>query len=194
MSFSVQGLSQEITLIQSAEVLGQFGEATIGFLLLATVLLLPAIYLLCLLYLFFAMSYPGKRVAHKPLLKRILKLLSFIKPWLMVDVFLIGVLVSLVKIASLADVKMGISFWAFAIYTVLVVKTISTADLTWTWQQLLPMQLAGSSLSGKEFQQQTHLACHTCGLVHSYNKDTHLCARCDSHLHHFAHIVLSQNF
>ncbi|MCW1890118.1 paraquat-inducible protein A [Vibrio chagasii] len=37
-------------------------------------------------------------------------LLSWAKPWLMVDVFFDRALVSLIKIAALADVSMGISF------------------------------------------------------------------------------------
>ncbi|MCW0470260.1 paraquat-inducible protein A [Vibrio chagasii] len=50
----------------------------------------------------------------------------------MVDVFLIGVLVSLIKIAALADVSMGLSFWAF-LYLCHAggVKTISLVDFDW---------------------------------------------------------------
>ncbi|MCZ8488277.1 hypothetical protein O9992_16330 [Vibrio lentus] len=40
---------------------------------------------------------------------------------------LIGVLVSLIKISALADVSWAF-FWAFAIYAMLVVKTMSLVD------------------------------------------------------------------
>ncbi|MEF1297934.1 paraquat-inducible protein A, partial [Vibrio parahaemolyticus] len=43
MSFSVQGLSQEITLLHAAKMLAEFQNALLGALLLATVVVLPAI-------------------------------------------------------------------------------------------------------------------------------------------------------
>ena len=60
------------------------------------------------------------------------RLLCRIKPWLMVDVFLIGVLISLVKLMGMADIKMGLSFWAFVGYTPLLIKMISPgSDVLW---------------------------------------------------------------
>lgn len=185
MSFSVQGISQEISLYQSAEVLSSFDNTALGIILLGSVLVLPAIYLVSVLYLYFCIASPKLRQRSPSLQKGILKSLSRIKPWLMVDVFLIGVLVSLVKIASLADVSMGISFWAFTVFTVLVVKTISISDLHWVWNQLFPVDDSKQSLSGSVFQEKQHLACHVCGLIHDYSDDTHHCQRCHAHLHRF---------
>ncbi len=54
----------------------------------------------------------------------------------MVDVFLVGVLISLVKLMGMADIKMGLSFWAFVGYTVLLIKMISSLDQMWLWQRL----------------------------------------------------------
>lgn len=92
-----------------------------------------------------------------------LKSLSWAKPWLMVDVFLIGVLVSLIKIAALADVSMGLSFWAFCIYAMLVVKTISLVDFDWLWERLVPTKTPQEPMIGSIFQNKQHLACHICG-------------------------------
>ncbi|MFC0174331.1 paraquat-inducible protein A [Vibrio comitans] len=186
MSFSIQGLSQQISLYQAAEVLANFNNNTLSVLLIFSVLVLPAIYLVCLLYLYSCISNTVLKNRTQNLQKRILKILSRIKPWLMVDVFLIGVLVSLVKIAALADVSMGISFWAFAIFTCLMVKTVSTADLYWVWQQLFPVSADDNDkISGQCFQDNTHLACHVCGLVHTYSEHTHDCNRCSAKLHRF---------
>ncbi|WP_261837278.1 paraquat-inducible protein A [Vibrio ishigakensis] len=185
MSFSVQGISQEISLYQSAEVLSTFDNTALGFILLASVLILPGIYLVCVLYLYSCISFARLGNKYKSVQKGILKSLSRIKPWLMVDVFLIGVLVSLVKIASLAEVSMGISFWAFTVFTVLVVKTIAISDLHWVWSQLFPVSESKQALSGSVFQQKEHLACHVCGLIHDYSVYTHHCQRCHAHLLRF---------
>lgn len=80
---------------------------------------------------------------------------------------------------------MGISFWAFTVFTVLVVKTISISDLHWVWSQLFPVNESKQALSGSVFQQKEHLACHVCGLIHSYSEETHHCQRCHAHLQRF---------
>jgi paraquat-inducible protein A len=73
---------------------------------------------------------------HSKALRSLGRLLCRIKPWLMVDVFLIGVLISLVKLMGMADIKMGLSFWAFVGYTLLLIKMISSLDRMWLWQRL----------------------------------------------------------
>jgi paraquat-inducible protein A len=72
---------------------------------------------------------------HSKALRSLGRLLCRIKPWLMVDVFLIGVLISLVKLMGMADIKMGLSFWAFVGYTLLLIKMISSLDRMWLWQR-----------------------------------------------------------
>ncbi len=51
MSFSVQGLTQEINLLQAAQMLGEYQNTLLGLLLFATVLVLPFIYISLMLYL-----------------------------------------------------------------------------------------------------------------------------------------------
>lgn len=141
MSFSVQGLSQEITLLHAAKMLAEFKNVLLGVLLLATVVVLPTIYVGLILFLHLEAL---KTLKHSPskkqqrMTKVLCRILFKVEPWLMVDVFLIGVLVSLIKIASLADIGMGTSFWAFCVYTVLVVKCISMVDRSWLWGHFIP--------------------------------------------------------
>ena len=107
MSFSVQGLSQEITLLHAAKMLAEFQNVLLGVLLLATVVVLPAIYVGLILFLYLEALKARKHTPSKKqqrMAKVLCRLLFRVEPWLMVDVFLIGVLVSLIKIASLADI------------------------------------------------------------------------------------------
>ena len=50
--------------------------------------------------------------------------------------FFIGVLVSLAKIAHMATVVLGISFWAYAAFTILFVMTITNLDRFQSWQRI----------------------------------------------------------
>lgn len=52
MSFSVQGLTQEITLLNAAKMLEEFQNVLLAILLFSTVILLPALYLVIILFLY----------------------------------------------------------------------------------------------------------------------------------------------
>lgn len=54
------------------------------------------------------------------------------RPWSMVEVFMVGVLVSAVKLANDADIAPGIGLWGFALLTILL-TLLSTFDLHELW-------------------------------------------------------------
>ncbi|WP_330961974.1 paraquat-inducible protein A [Photobacterium sp. 53610] len=186
MSFSVKGIRQEITLMHSAEMLSQFENGPLALLLLLTVVVLPACYVSSVLYLYWLSGKHGKinRDSVNQRVKRLCRLTLRIEPWLMVDVFLIGILVSLVKIAALADVGLGMSFWAFCLYTVLVVKCVSMVDRTWLWLQFAPMVPLPDVKAGDSHHSQNHIACHVCAQLNPLPEKGHnRCLRCGGKLH-----------
>ncbi|PSW19907.1 paraquat-inducible protein A [Photobacterium sanctipauli] len=195
MSFSVQGISQEITLMHSAKMLSEFENSLLALLLLATVVVLPALYLSVLLYLYVRAgrltNSIHKNASHKPIShfeKQLCRVMIRIEPWLMVDVFLIGVLVSLIKIASLADIGLGLSFWAFCIYTILVVKCVSMVDRTWLWMQFIPITPLQGVSAGDSHQSKNHISCHICAQMNPMaSEDSHeRCHRCHGALHPYS--------
>ncbi|MEL0628255.1 paraquat-inducible protein A [Psychromonas aquatilis] len=199
MSFSYQGLTQEITLLNAAQMLDQYQNSLLAILLLTTVIILPALYMSLMLYLYFmaARNKPSDNIKESHI-KHLCKLLFIIEPWLMVDVFLIGVLVSLIKISSLADVALGYSFFTFCIYAVLVVKCVSLADKSWLWGQFIPAKTLPSNSNHNSNNNDTnnkaisihhsdnYLSCHVCHQINPVTTENKaLCSRCDSPLHHF---------
>lgn len=188
MSFSVQGISQEISLLHAAEMLNIFQNTLLAALLLLTVVILPAIYISILLYLYWIarrnLSASPKKFG--PLQKRLCRRMFQIESWLMVDVFLIGVLVSLIKIAALADIGLGMSFWAFCIYTLLVVKCVSMVDRTWLWLQFIPMYPLPGVRAGDTHHSANHVSCHTCSQLNPMPDSRHpRCIRCGGTLHQY---------
>ncbi|WP_229603370.1 paraquat-inducible protein A [Vibrio parahaemolyticus] len=189
MSFSVQGLSQEITLLHAAKMLAEFQNALLGALLLATVVVLPAIYVGLILFLHLealkVRNHPPSKKQQR-MAKILCRILFRVEPWLMVDVFLIGVLVSLIKIASLADIGMGSSFWAFCVYTILVVKCISMVDKSWLWGHFIPAIELPSVKEGDTHHNHNHIGCHTCHQLNPIEDKKHQrCIRCYSRLHEY---------
>ncbi|CAM2826346.1 paraquat-inducible protein A [Vibrio mytili] len=193
MSFSVKGLSQEITLLHAAKMLAEFHNVLLGILLLATVVVLPSIYIGLILYLYFeALKSRRHSATQKPSTKQqrratvLCRLLFRVEPWLMVDVFLIGVLVSLIKIASLADIEMGSSFWAFCVYTILVVKCISMVDKSWLWGHFVPAVALPNVREGDTHHSHNHVGCHTCHQINPLEDKKHQrCIRCNSVIHQY---------
>ncbi|MBG0758949.1 paraquat-inducible membrane protein A [Vibrio cidicii] len=188
MSFSVQGLTQEITILNAAKMLGEFQNVLLAILLFATVILFPALYISLLLFLYYKAAQSKQRALSKreiQLATLLCKALFKVQPWMMVDVFLIGVLVSLIKIASLAEVAMGYSFWAFCLFSVLVVKTVSLVDRYWLWQHFIPALIPQGVTSGQTHCTHNNVSCHTCQQINlltpEHKKPS--CIRCGSRLH-----------
>ncbi len=64
------------------------------------------------------------------------RLASHLKPWSMAEIFIIGVVVALVKVAGLASITLGPAFWALCALVALVVIE-GTSLCEWSlWQTL----------------------------------------------------------
>ena len=59
-----------------------------------------------------------------------------VQPWGMIEVFLLGVLVSLVKLAHLAGVVAGIALWSFAALMLLMAAIASVFDARALWARV----------------------------------------------------------
>jgi paraquat-inducible protein A len=57
-------------------------------------------------------------------------------PWNMIEIFLIGVLVSLLKLGDIAEVTLGTSFWALAGTIVCMTASLSSIDRRELWHRL----------------------------------------------------------
>jgi paraquat-inducible protein A len=71
-----------------------------------------------------------------PFAKHVAKWMYRTEPWNMVEVFLLGVLVSLLKIAKVADVHFGYGFWAFAGVMFCLAAAVAGIDREELWDRL----------------------------------------------------------
>jgi paraquat-inducible protein A len=62
--------------------------------------------------------------------------LFHLNAWAMVEVFAIGVIISLVKLAAMAKVSLGPSFWAYLAFTVLFLLAFSAMDRLTVWRDI----------------------------------------------------------
>jgi paraquat-inducible protein A len=101
-----------------------------------TCILAPAIMIISLLTTLIPL-YIGRLPPALPLLTRVL---AWMQPWAMLDVFMIGVLVAIVKLIKMADIVPGVSFWAFVGVTITIVGAIAMLDLRVVWHRYQELQ------------------------------------------------------
>jgi len=177
MSFSAKGIGQNMTFLQSITTLVDEGYLFLGAVLSITLIGLPLVYMGSIMLVLWRID----KKLHSKALRSLGRLLSMIRPWLMVDVFLVGVLISLVKLMGMADIKMGLSFWAFVGYTILLIKMMSSLDRMWLWQRLFGPSEARDIDPDASALESGLLGCHICGALSEAG--SHSCARCGGHLH-----------
>jgi paraquat-inducible protein A len=132
LGFERSGLENMFRLPQAAEILFNNDAHTLSFIVLGLVVILPAV----LLALVLSLVIPLIRGRDAPWLVPAGRLLYGMNPWNMVEVFVIGVIVSLVKIMKLATVVIGISFWAYIGFAICLIGAISHLDRLSVWQAI----------------------------------------------------------
>ena len=132
LSFSSSGLESVITLRQTPGAVWEYGMPEVAIMVAAFIIVIPAVVLVLLL----ALCLPLERGIYRPWLAPIAKAIFMSQNWAMVEVFIIGVIVSLVKIAAMATVVLGISFWAYAGFSICFTLAVATLDRYQCWERI----------------------------------------------------------
>ena len=113
------------------------------------------------------------------------RFISFITSWSMLEVFMLGILVSIVKLAAMATVTPGIGLWAFGLLIFLIAAIIAGSDSEIIWEQISTYNRP--KLNYNNLGRAIFVNCHNCGLLASLPEDGHhnnvICHRCDTPLH-----------
>jgi paraquat-inducible protein A len=135
LSLKVGGFENAMTLLQSAIELYRNGMGELAGLVLGFIVIIPTAMLAAVL----ALLVPLVRGRKVPWLVPAGRFIFALGPWSMVEVFVIGVIVSLVKLASMATVVLGISFWSYAAFVVCFTASISSLDRVFVWDAIEEM-------------------------------------------------------
>ncbi len=124
LSFSTSGRYTSIDILGGLWVLVEKDYALLALVQVLAILILPAFVLFSLLYLLVPLSLGFRPTKAEWVIKTLFNLL----PWTMAEIFLIGVLVSLIKILSMADIGLGLSFYAYLFFTIFMTITLLYVD------------------------------------------------------------------
>lgn len=134
VGIEMQGATVEVTLLSAIRTLWAEGAQAVAALVFATVVLFPLLEIGMLIALL-VLARAGRRSRVFPLLFR---LVHSLRPWGMVEVLLLGMLVSLVKLSHLATVILGVAFWAITALIVVLAAAARSHDPAQLWVEARP--------------------------------------------------------
>ncbi len=132
ISLEASGQTNVISLVQSVTALKTNGSPWLAVSVAFFILIAPALMILGSLYLLLPVM-SGKR---PPGADWVCRAMYGANQWNMVEVFVIGVLVSLLKLTKLATVVLGISFWAFLALMLCLTASFASIDKHELWDLL----------------------------------------------------------
>ena len=135
IGFSAKGQEHNVTLLQSIGVLVSENFTVLAVLIFMAVILIPAVFLAGILYATTALTLRRRM----PGVRRSLRFSQLLLPWSMAEIFLIGVLVSFIKIVTLAEVTLGYSFWAYVLFSLCLTAVAANLDKRQLWRSMLDL-------------------------------------------------------
>lgn len=129
VGLELQGQTTAATLFGMAQALYQQNMQMLAALVFFTTIMVPGVQLAAMAYLLVPL-----RAGHVPhRLPAALRVLQAVRPWGMVEVFILGLLVSLAKLGGVANVVPGIALWSFGGLLVMIAAAVSSFDARVIW-------------------------------------------------------------
>ncbi len=145
LTLESRGLTHKLSLVTLPDTMLEFGRPEIAVSIVLLTLVFPTILTLLnmsvLIPFHFGMKAPGYVIP-------VLRWSHHLTHWSMVDVFVIGVLASLTKIISLADITLGIGFWSYMAFALLGLVSLWHFDRSPLWHWAKPHRRHGEHKAG----------------------------------------------
>ena len=133
LALKSEGLVRETTLITGVEQLYKQDMRSVAVLVFLTSILFPFLQLAGTLYMLLPLKF--KRLPWwKPAL--VFRFIRTIQPWSMMEVFMIGILVSAVKLAKMASIIPGLALYSFVILIFVLAAVAASLDPHLVWDRL----------------------------------------------------------
>lgn len=132
VAMEIQGQRTVATLIGAALALKEQGQPAVAILVFVTTVLGPALQIGGMLYMLAPLHW-GREL---PGFAFVFRFVQSLRQWGMIEVFILGVLVSLVKLAGIARVVPGIAMWSFAGLVILLAAAAVHFEPADVWERI----------------------------------------------------------
>jgi paraquat-inducible protein A len=132
LNFKVLGYSGKCTMVKAAVQMFSSGYLWMGFLVLFCSILVPFI----VLSILFFISFSIKTEKFPAIIGKTLKAYHHLSEWTMLDVYMIGILISLIKMKDYGEIYSGPVLYSFIGLLAMVILTMLSFDSHHAWDQL----------------------------------------------------------
>lgn len=123
LSFSVMGFNTHSSIVQACLSLFRHHQYVLGITVVLTTLVFPFLVLAGLLLISLGLSWQWQA----PWMPRFFRLYHHLSEWAMIDVFLVGVLITMIKMSHMATLSLNAGFFCFV---GLVITTLTAQAVT----------------------------------------------------------------
>lgn len=173
MSLYVLGRFASATVASGPDRLFDYGTWHVSVLVIATLMVMPAIKLTVML----AALAAAQASWHSRTLAWLFGWLDRITPWSMLEVFLVGAGVAYTRLHAISDVEVGLGMVAMGAFVLALAAADAVLDREAVWQR---MGGTGSATASRDTEL---IGCDVCGLV-LYSSPDQRCPRCAHGLEH----------
>jgi len=131
VGLEMQGTRNDTNLLGAVQALWTQDMWHVATLVFVTTILVPAVELTVMIHLLLALKHRRTPAGFTI----IMRILQNVHPWGMVEVFMLGVLVALVKLTHFANVIPGLALWSFGVLTLLLAAAASSFDIRGVWSR-----------------------------------------------------------
>lgn len=183
MTVSTAGMVREATLFSGPVDMGRSGLWQLSVIVMFTTIIAPTLKLLAMVYVLI-----GLRLRRPPRhIRSVFAFVEHLRPWSMVEVFLLGVFVAYTKLVDLVHIDVGLALYALGLLMLTMIAAEAVLDRQAVWEEMerrgVPHGRIDHAAVALATPAEGAVACHTCGLVSLPDAQEPHCPRCGSALH-----------
>ncbi len=171
---STYGANRESWLTTSATALWNDGFASLGALVALFSIGLPFAFLGLLIWVLASLQLGRNHGMGTPF-----RWTQLLRPWVMVEVYLVGCFVAYSRIKVVTNVTIGTGGWCLILAALMLMVALTQLDARTVWEMLRPVTQSEAVARGRG----ATIACTVCDLIVPADRPARHCPRCEASLH-----------
>ncbi len=131
LTFKKEGLEHRTHVVTGIRQLADQGMEALAALVAINLIIVPGLQLLASLYVLVPVSLNRRA----PGMFRVFRYIRILQPWHMVEIFMLGVLVSMVKLAKMAQIIPGVAVYSLTAFIFVMAAASAAIDPHEVWER-----------------------------------------------------------
>jgi paraquat-inducible protein A len=131
LAFKLEAQVRQTTLLTGIQELYAQGMPELSIIVLLTTVLVPLAQMISMLYILLPLKFKRIPIGLPP----VFRFANNLQPWSMMEVFMLGILVSVVKLAKMAQIVPGIALFSFLALIFVLAAMTASLDPHLIWEK-----------------------------------------------------------